>query len=881
MPAARHVVFACALLLLLPPAGTAGAGQWSRKFQPMGLGAPSGYIGQGLALGTWSGELVVAGWFNSAGGLPATNVALWSGSTWRVLDGGPEGDVRAVHDGGTALWLGGVFTQVDGRPQRGVACWDGTMGMWRDLGDAGGYAYGFAEFNGHLYAGGNFYTGDSYGLYAPLAWHDIDGWHYDLQYTGWDGPYTYDLQVWGGSLYIGGGFSLGGTQNLLRWDTETLQGYVTDGTVTCLEPSTWGLFAGGIFDDCGGTSSHGLVHVGSEGFSAVDTPGDDYRVIALDFDPGRPLAVASQDDEVRTYDGGWSAPLGGALYDAPFAVKWFGGDLYAGGIFPGGVARYDYGVDDWVPLGGGFHPGNYVSALAVYDGEVYAGGMLTVSTATPTGSYGYLSRWNGERWASVDESTDNRIYALQTFRGDLIASGTFTQAGDVACARIARWDGDSWHSMGDASARVSALGLHGTDLVAGGGFSTIGGVAASRVATYDGTVWHAVGGAVTGAVNAVASFRGDLVIGGTISQIDGVPMAHIARWDGAAWHPLGAGLDGDVYALAVWNNSLYAAGLFLNAGGAPAAGVARWDGAAWHALGDGLGGLDTVLYGVKCLLPSRDLLFVGGAFATAGGQPASCLAAWNGLDWVDVGQGVFDAPTGTTPRVESLAVKDGDLYVGGHFQRAGTVASSNFAVWLDGTIVPVLLASFTAAPATGGPARGGRVVDLAWRTATPQPAAAFRLTARAGGAAWTVPFAASGEAGFAARDASPLLATAAEATYALSLADGAGGWSVLAERSVAFPPEPVALGLRAHPNPFNPRTDLSFALARPDRVRLAVYDLSGRLVATLLDADLPAGPQLVPWDGRDAHGRAVASGAYVARLATPSRSTSTKLVLLR
>lgn len=90
-----------------------------------------------------------------------------------------------------------------------------------------------------------------------------------------------------------------------------------------------------------------------------------------------------------------------------------------------------------------------------------------------------------------------------------------------------------------------------------------------------------------------------------------------------------------------------------------------------------------------------------------------------------------------------------------------------------------------------------------------------------------------------------------------------------------------ALVVSASPNPFNPRTTIRFELDRPGRALLAIHDLSGRLVRTLLAADLPAGAQATTWDGLDASGRSVGSGRYLARLEAGGRVATTGLVLLR
>jgi subtilisin family serine protease len=98
--------------------------------------------------------------------------------------------------------------------------------------------------------------------------------------------------------------------------------------------------------------------------------------------------------------------------------------------------------------------------------------------------------------------------------------------------------------------------------------------------------------------------------------------------------------------------------------------------------------------------------------------------------------------------------------------------------------------------------------------------------------------------------------------------------------AIAGPPWAARLVGNA-PNPFNPRTTLTFALARPGRVELGIYDLRGRLVRRLLDSRQGAGYHSVAWDGRDASGRGVSSGPYVARLRAGGSVQHHKMLLLR
>ncbi len=89
------------------------------------------------------------------------------------------------------------------------------------------------------------------------------------------------------------------------------------------------------------------------------------------------------------------------------------------------------------------------------------------------------------------------------------------------------------------------------------------------------------------------------------------------------------------------------------------------------------------------------------------------------------------------------------------------------------------------------------------------------------------------------------------------------------------------LRLQAAPNPFNPRTTLSFTLPRSGWACLRIYGPNGRLLRTLAQGTWPGGKQSVEWDGKDGQGRSVASGAYTALLTHAVGSVSTGLILLK
>jgi len=95
-------------------------------------------------------------------------------------------------------------------------------------------------------------------------------------------------------------------------------------------------------------------------------------------------------------------------------------------------------------------------------------------------------------------------------------------------------------------------------------------------------------------------------------------------------------------------------------------------------------------------------------------------------------------------------------------------------------------------------------------------------------------------------------------------------------------PQDAGLTLRGNfPNPFNPKTNVAFSLSEPGRVRLEIFDLSGRLVRTLVDAQAAAGDHVAEWNGRDANGTPVSSGIYFAKVSANGFTESMKMTLLK
>jgi len=120
--------------------------------------------------------------------------------------------------------------------------------------------------------------------------------------------------------------------------------------------------------------------------------------------------------------------------------------------------------------------------------------------------------------------------------------------------------------------------------------------------------------------------------------------------------------------------------------------------------------------------------------------------------------------------------------------------------------------------------------------------------------------------------------------------DVAGFWCGSAVIKVGFPtpvgekvgadPRTFSLG-RPFPNPFNPLVSLRYEIPERSRVKIQVFDVSGRLVKTLTDGVLPRGRYIASWDGRNESGRAVSSSVYYFRMRAPGLEQTRKVVLLK
>lgn len=393
-----------------------------------------------------------------------------------------------------------------------------------------------------------------------------------------------------------------------------------------------------------------------------------------------------------------------------FAAAGWNNASTPGGIGANSIAMWD--GTTWQSLGLGL-TGNPIYAtvycLAVFNGELYAGGTFTSAGGSAIGG---IARWNGTQWRPLGSglaavSQPNAfpvVYSMAVYNGELVVAGSFLTAGGITMNNIARWNGTSWNpaSMaGGVSSGISSLVVHNGELYAGGSFTTIGGVAANMVAKWNpGGSWSAVGSAVAGGgidpvyhgsnfttsaeVYTLGSYGGELIVGGRFTHASGVPTSGVARWNGTVWRSLGDGVqpydptfDGmirfGVRSLQVYAGQLFVGGRFGFTGNSPINNVASWNGSGWSRLNDGLSSYPSAFgdEGVYAFATFNNRLFAGGIFVNSGSTVLQGLSEWNGTAWL-ASPGVLYSYSAQT---YALAPWAGQMVVGGDFDIVWTPGS--------------------------------------------------------------------------------------------------------------------------------------------------------------------------------------------------------------
>ena len=641
---------------------TAGIARWNMTTQTWhtvgsGVGPDTGGLNTVAVAGN---TVFVGGNFTRMDGVPASNIAVWNGTTWSALAGGvlhqsPNEDNVAVNDigvNGEAVYVAGSFEfavnldGVDDITANNIAVWQPSTQRWAGLGSGTSATVNALALDGEtVIAGGSFVraggnTVNRIAQWNGSAWRGLG--------SGANGSVN-SLLVQGGVLYANGGFGqMGGaanTNSAAQWNGTQWQTLHTDSLFSLPDEDV---------------------------INGIAVLPDGRIFVAGDFNShGSPLVT-----NMAVYDRNVWRGTGMGFEDGSTAI--LGADSYA------------------------------VAVNAA--GQVFVGGDFTEIGGRP---YNYLAMWDGRDWNSIGGAIDGEVNGLLIRGDDLYVGGSFSKVGDnLTAVRIAKYNmrTQTWAALGTGlpGGTVLVMAFVGDVLYAGGGgFPS---QTECCLWKFDGVTWSPFSqkfltdqfvfvGTRT-VVSALASDGPRLFVGGTHLDLQ-------ARQTGQSfmvndlflYEPaddsitvFGAGANNgstraSILDMAVGNDGgLYVGGRFTSINGVAALNIARLGANGWSALGTGVLGADNPA--VAAILPVGNDLYVAGRFETAGVE-AFNIAKWNiqTQQWSALGCGIArNGESVSIERVNDLAMQPANqtnpgLYAAGGIARAGCKPSMGFAVF--------------------------------------------------------------------------------------------------------------------------------------------------------------------------------------------------------
>jgi len=665
--------------------------RWNRttgRWSPLGKGLYGAGV---LALAVDGDEIYVGGTFQLADGDTSYNIAVWNKRTeeWHGLGTGVSqwerrstpphrwGTVNAIAVSGDSVFVGGAIDTAGGNPASYVAIWNKRTRQWYPMGDGVDYdVYALATLGDDVYVGGSFERAGDISASSIARWNRTSGQWYSLGggrelrvrsiipkdgyiYTaGWDPAARYGPNGWeilgdginsfvdrmvtdGTDFYAIGYFQTasGNTVNCItRWDGSKWgplgKGFPCIGMVgpsfPAIAAANGEVYAGGTFTRAGDVDAYGIAMWDGSKWSALPSVGTPKNGIV-----GEIHAIGATEDQV-----------------------FVGGDtLRTGtGIVGEGLLAQDRATNIWSAPGGGLHgPGVTVRAVAIDGNRVFVGGLFDSAGDRPAHN---IALWNSatRQWYPLGDGVDSMVQAIAIDGDRVFVGGTFANADGTPASRVAVWNTED--------ARWSPLG------------------AGLRFGSDDSL----------SSVSSMVVADGSLYVAGSFSRSGDMELRRGARWDivTGSWSPLYAGIQGTVRSfashifdrtaiasLAVMGGDLFAVGDFQEIDGIPVGNLAAMDLATgvWR---NPLEEDSLTPYSILLAVRGHELFLVGGTVFTETGDTIRELALWNNR------KGTWERLGSSPPSpqyVEAIALVGNDLYIGGSFSRVGDKPSYGIAHW--------------------------------------------------------------------------------------------------------------------------------------------------------------------------------------------------------
>ncbi len=348
---------------------------------------------------------------------------------------------------------------------------------------------------------------------------------------------------------------------------------------------------------------------------------------------------------------GWGS-VGSGLSGTVNALAVYNGNLYAGGRIDSaggapvsGIAMWD--GYSWHSVGKGI-TGN-VKALTVYHNELYAGGFFDSAGGKP---YSCIAKWNGTNWSDVDTLAD--VIAMTTYNNRLYATGFNDSTDERTTHTIGSWDGSEWDSLGnpDKDWEIKSLCSYNGNLYGGGKIS-----GDSNLIVMAKHGWTLIRKPFRFEINTMLQYNDELYTGG--DDVASNSASHIMKWNGKIWSTPGTGLKGQIKSLALYNGKLYAGGQFARVGNEYAGCLAVLNEVDWQAVGGGVN-LSNIALETKCpTTPSNLVIYVDNTPNKRGVIYYDTLFA--------------------NISVNAMVEYKGELYIAGKFDIAGGLPAQNIA----------------------------------------------------------------------------------------------------------------------------------------------------------------------------------------------------------
>ncbi len=576
----------------------------SKSASPMNSNWETPFFAQGPngavhSLGFLGDTLVVAGEFHGADDLHASTVAEWSGLRWSSLGGGSDNAYQdyALNEpwemvvDGKRIFMAAA-PEIGGVKCSGPAYWEGanwTCMEWKQSHEYGG----FGVWNGNAVLA----APDSTYQWTGTAWKampEVQGAILRLK-SGVDG------------LWMSGKFSITGDSsihNLAKWDGNVWRGFghpsdsLRDFTVAGSR-----IFAIESHMRKGKADSQAVVRWDGAQWLRADAGITWSAAMCLASDSQNVyLAAASGWDDIHgsiwQWNGSAFTRLAGSEYiGLPYTLRSQGGKLYLGGLLRVGSA----GADN-------------------------------------------VAEWDGKKWNNFSSiGSPGTFYVPEMLRShgvDLYVGGPLIFcAGNKPANGLAHWNGSEWDALGGGFALASNVPaypdvddvtFHNSDVYAGGRFDSAQGAPTKNIARWDGQSWHALGQGFPAKVHSVV-FAGDILVAGGDTAVTAEPASPldgqcVGQWDGFTWKKMGAGLRGRVDKLAYYHGIVFALGKIKGTGDSGFAPLRFLNGSIWQSANDSshiLSNIDSVIDAVAF----RDTLFFIGFVHTS---QRSALYYWNG-----------------------------------------------------------------------------------------------------------------------------------------------------------------------------------------------------------------------------------------------------------